>query len=77
MKKIFIFALTIAVLFALIACGRREETPMQEESTVPTEDRTDDQTERNVPDPKVDDRSTTDEGKGILDEAMDKMKEKK
>jgi len=63
MKKILIFVLTAVTLFSLAACGRQDEAPV--EDTTPSTNANDMPTvDRNVPDPKVNDKSTDDDDSG-------------
>ena len=67
MKRYTVILLVIVLAFALTACGRRNETPVQttppvttaptEPATMPTIDPT---MGTNIPDPEVDNNSTTD-----------------
>ena len=82
MKKISIFVLTAMLLICMVACGRKAETTMPEDTTPQTGKTSEDMptVARNVPDPEVNDNSTgnkdttTDHNdKGILDDTMDKI----
>ena len=82
MKKIAIFALAAMLLVCMVACGRRVETTMPED-TAPQTGRTSENmptVDRNIPDPEVNDNSTENKDSttnrsesGILDDAMDKI----
>lgn len=82
MKKILIFALTAAMLFCLIACGRNNDADMPAETTPQTNTANDDMpnVDKNIPDPEVNDNSTGDKDTSgnndqdnILDDTMDQI----
>lgn len=71
MKKFAAFALACILVFALVACGRKndtvDQTPTDDTPTTDTTPTTpDDGT--NIPDPSVNDNSTDDDNSGIADD---------
>ena len=78
MKKIALLFLAGIMILSLTACGRRNEDMNQNNTTVPSTNQpetTQDTNATNIPDPTVNDNSTTGQGSdnGAVGDAVDEM----